>query len=308
MTAQEKKMDEKLMKDFQQRMIGIQDLARGLPEERVTEIETAARSIEKAFLESSPSVKKAIESAQETQDKAISDIEEIDRTYYRYRTEGEKIKGVLTTAAAKVCVCTPRNFVLPFINGVADPSFGTESPITNVEQGIVGWGDHSNPPPKISNTGSGNGQTINGNLNLCWRKTVPHDGIFAMRPNQGRTSFPVYGSHKVRGRGWWLSSNDSRVEVHAWVIVYLDFQWLYDSHNVVSWDATKSENRTKHFGKWIDLPGRITFQAQAGQKMGMTVLLYGYTWANDEGLAELNVSTFGLPSNWIQDMDIDVID
>ena len=160
----------------------------------------------------------------------------------------------------------------------------------------------------MTNTGSGDGQLINGNLDLYWRTTVPHDGIFAMQPTQNRSSFAVFGSHKVRGRGWYFSSNDARVEVHAWVIVYLDSQWLDARHVVVSTDATKSENRTRSFGRWVDLPGRITFQANAGQELGMIVRLYGETWANDEGLSEINVDLFGVPSNWLNDMHIDVLD
>lgn len=105
-----------------------------------------------------------------------------------------------------------------------------------------------------------------------------------------------------------FSSNDARVEVHAWVIVYLNTQWLASRHKVISSDATQSENRTKSFGTWVDLPGRMTFQAQAGQQLGMIVRLYGETWANDEGLSEINVDLFGLPSNLLEDMHIDVLD
>jgi hypothetical protein len=134
---------------------------------------------------------------------------------------------------------------------------------------------------------------INGNLDLYWRASIPHSGIFAMRPNQVRPSFPVFGSHKVSGRGWRFSSNDARVGIHAWVIVYLGIRWIEARHQVISSDATRSENRTRSFGRWVDLPGRITFQAEAGQELGMIVRLYGETWANDEGLAEINIDLSG---------------
>lgn len=40
----------------------------------------------------------------------------------------------------------------------------------------------------------------------------------------------------------------------------------------------------------------------------MIVRLYGETWANDEGLAEINIDLFGLPSNMTPDMNIDLVD
>lgn len=302
------KPDKKLMKEFEQRMTAAQDIQRGIPSSQITEVEAAQRRIGKALVAKDNALAKAVKAATKA-DKASSDlIEKLGPQNVAIAPLHESIKDILEQYNKCSCDCCIRDFELPFVNSAASPNFATESPVNYVAQGIVGWRVHSNPPPKMTNTGSGNGQIINGNLDLYWQTTVPHNGIFAMRPNQNRSSFAVFGSHKVRGRGWYFSGNDARVEVHAWVIVYLGTQWLDARHVVVSWDATKSENRTKSFGRWVDLPGRITFQANAGQQLGMIVRLYGETWANDEGLAEINIDLFGVPSNVLDDMDIDVLD
>ncbi len=300
-------VDQKILRNLNRRATAVQDAARGIPEQLLTEYEEAQRAIERALRNSSADIRKAIDGAETVSGKLLESDEEQRKAFAFHKPTSEEIISVLAGYPPSE-VCGVRDFVLPFIRGQADQEFGTESPITTVRQGIVGWGDQSNPPPRMVNTGSESGQTLNGNLDLYWRVTIPHDGIFAVRPNQTRPSFPVFGSHTVRGRGWYFSSNDARVEVHAWVIVYLGGHWLEARHEVISSDATRSENRTRSFGAWVDLPGRVTFQAQEGQELGMIVRLYGQTWANDEGLAEININTFGLPSNMVEDMNIDVVD
>lgn len=71
--------------------------------------------------------------------------------------------------------CGVRDFVLPFIRGQADSAFGAESPITAVRQGIVGWGRHSNPPPRIVNTADhfpGAGRAGTGDDRAALRRNV----------------------------------------------------------------------------------------------------------------------------------------
>ncbi len=305
--GQSEPIDNKILRDLNRRATVVQDAARGIPEALLTEYETAQRTIERALRDSNDNIRNAIARA-ETVSAKVENAYESQRKAFAFRKPTTEELTAILVGYPHLKVCGVRDFVLPFSRGQADAAFATELAVTAVTQGIVGWGDQSNPPPRIVNAGSGDGQTINGNLDLYWRASVPHNGIFAMRPNQGRPSFAVFGSHTVRGRGWRFSSNDARVEVHAWVIVYLDTEWLEARHAVISSDATRSENRTKSFGEWVNLPGRITFQAQAGQELGMEVRLYGETWANDEGLAEINIDTFGLPSNVIEDMNIDVVD
>lgn len=303
--------DDSRIRAFDASCAAAQDAARGVPAALLTEYETRQRAMERALREEIPALRTALEDARAVQKQMEAAHTEPERAVTRAPTATELAAGIPEYAGPTGPVvpifCGVRSFELPYVGGHADPEFGTELGANQVVQGLVGWGDHSNPPPAMVNSGSGNGQLINGNLDLYWEATVPHDGIFAVNPRAWRSSFPVFGSHRVRGRGWYFSSNDARVEVHAWVIVYLDGAWLDARHEVVSWDATKSENRTKSFGAWIDLPGRITFDAQGGQHLGMIVRLSGQTWANDEGLAEINVDTFGIPSNVMDDMDLQVM-
>jgi hypothetical protein len=199
-------VDKKILHDLNRRATAVQDAARGVPEALLTEYETAQRTIERALRDSSKDVREAVERAQAVSGKlAEADDEQREAFAFRKPTTEEIIAILTGRRPPDLCVCGVRDFTLPFIRGEADAAFGTESPVTTVRRGIVGWDDHSNPPPRIANIGTGNGRTINGNLDLYWRTRVPHDGIFAMRPNQERSSFPVFGNHLVRGRGWYGS-------------------------------------------------------------------------------------------------------
>lgn len=302
--------NEKWMKSFDQRIRAARDAARGIPEAHITEVESAARRVEKALLGSNDALRRAAEEQWKLHDAANAENEKYVLTPVSPQPLPSDIAQSLAGRFGTKCncECTVRDFVLPFLGGRADPDFHTQPGVTTVQQGIVGWGDFAPPQPHLANTGAGSGQLINGNLDLYWSKPVPHDGIFALNPSQRRSEFFVFGSHRVRGQGWALSSNDSRVEVEAWVIVYLDGEWIDARHYPVSHDATRSENRTRNFSALLDLPGRIAFQAHSGQELGMIVRLFGSTWANDEGTADVWISSFGLPSNQLSDMDIDVLD
>jgi hypothetical protein len=293
--------------ELERQVSQVQDAARGIPESFFTEYQAAQRAVDRAIQDSDKEVLKAVNETRKIRRKFEDSFDIKGKPVASNKPTSDEITSVLF-GYSPYQFCGPRDFVLPFISGTADSDFNTESHVYDVSQGLVGWGDHSNQHPRIVNTGNGDGQVISGNLDLYWRTQVPHDGIFALRPNQGRSSFPIFGSHNVRGSGWYFSSDDARAEVHSWVIVYLDTQWITFGHWIISSDATRSENRTKNFGAWVNLPGRMTFEAQEGQELGMIVRLHCFTWANEEGLAEINIDKFGIPSNMIEDMNIDVID
>jgi hypothetical protein len=303
----------KWMKEFDKRMRAARDLARGIPESHITEIEAAARQAERALLSGNEAFRKAAEVQLRLQKAANAENEKLARKSIFPRPLATDIaKQLAGRFQVKCdCACCVRDFELLFAHGVADAVFQTQTSVTTVQHGLVGWSDFAPPQPHIANTGSSDGQWINGNLDLYWTTSVPHDGIFAFSPASsiwGERRLLVQGSHRVWGTGWPWSSNDARVEVEAWVIVYLDGEWLDARQYPVSSDATHSQYRTKYFGEWLDLPGRIVFQARAGQELGMIVRLYCGTWANDEGDADIWVSAFGLPSNMISDMDLIVTD
>jgi hypothetical protein len=154
--------------DLNSRATVVQDAARGIPEAMLTEYESAQRAIERALRDSGKDIRSAIERAESVSRKAAEAYEaQRNALSFRKPTSEEVISRLIGYQRPQVCGV--RDFVLPFIRGHADPAFDTESPITTVRQGIIGWGDHSDSPPQIVNTGSGNGQMINGNLDLYWR-------------------------------------------------------------------------------------------------------------------------------------------
>lgn len=306
----ETEMSEPIAKEvkvqLERKMTQVQDAARGIPESHFIEYQAAQRAVDRAIQNSSKEIQQAVRGIGEIRRKFEGAFETTEKQVASQKPTGEKLASVLY-GGAPLDLCGSRNFELPFIHGTADEDFNTESPVTEVMSGIVGWGDHSNPHPRIVNMGEGDG-IITGNLDLYWRAQVPHDGIFALRPDQWKSSFPIYGRHTVSGSAWHVSSDAARAEVHSWVILYLDSQWLKFGHWVISSDAARSENRTRSFSAWIDLPGWTPFQARAGQELGMIVRLHCFTWASEECLAEILIDSFGLPSNAWWDMNLDVMD
>jgi hypothetical protein len=312
-------IDPVLLKKFEARMGAVEDWKRGIPLAQITRAESTARRLHKESLEKTTDAKRTMELA-------LSLRKEIEKTQadlippalkgitaeclfgepatfsLREATLSETLRDLIRGGS---WVVQARNFTLPFEGG---SSFGFDVDptwIDGIHNGMAGWGEFSARPPRIVNTGSGDGMNMDGNLDLTWSIPVPHTGIFRL-PLGGRVLYE--GTHRVRGEGWAWSSNDARAEIQSWFILYLDDAWITSRNSVVSWDATKSENRTKSFSAWIDLPTDIYFEARAGQSLGLIARLEAHTWANSEGLSEVHIGRFGMTANAFTDLDYIVED
>ena len=201
-----------------------------------------------------------------------------------------------------------RDFEMEFEGFRCAGPWNTSEPAVAVHAGVIGWMEGYDAIPTLANVGESVGKVVSGDLDLVWSMAIPRSGTWALQPGGPGKTVLIEGSHKVSGKGLFDITFDARVEAEVWMIVALGAQWLFSQCTTVCSDATKNDERPGTFTQFLSSPGGVLFRAERDQELDVIIRLHGYTWANNEGAAELCVRKFGVLANTLDDLIYRVCD
>lgn len=181
--------------------------------------------------------------------------------------------------------------------------------MSNVTRGIIGANRYSENEYRVYNGGDTNGKgRVHkiGSLDILFSAIIPNNGRYCLLLPVG--NLLIGGYSRVLGHGNMTTCYDSKIWVDYFSILHIAGTILEVSHADIHYDGTRSEDRTKGFGKNISLePHYLFFNADAGQKIELILRIQVDTAANEDGKTWGIVNIFGLPANTKTDYDTMII-